>query len=201
MEKPTLFSTAMVLAALEYRKTQTRRLNGLDEINQNPDQWMLVNLTDGKGSPVVAGFKNQDGARRFIKSPWQPKDIIRVRETWKVDSIDDIHKVMHGGKCNGNKNFRDKSCLAYERDERGTWMRETADFQVRLGMDILKPGSVTTDYILGGIDKTIKIYQINSVKWDTNARGLHEIIINANFGYWSEENGVITKKPVLKIVK
>lgn len=36
-----LFSTEMVRALMDNRKTETRRLRGLDEVNQNPDRWKV----------------------------------------------------------------------------------------------------------------------------------------------------------------
>ncbi len=40
-EHPILFSTEMVKAILEGRKTMTRRTNGLDAYNKEPDKWKI----------------------------------------------------------------------------------------------------------------------------------------------------------------
>jgi hypothetical protein len=40
-ERPILMCAEMVRATLEGRKTQTRRTRGLEEINKNPDEWIL----------------------------------------------------------------------------------------------------------------------------------------------------------------
>jgi hypothetical protein len=40
-EHPIIFNTTMVQAILEGRKTKTRRLPGLNEINENPDDWQF----------------------------------------------------------------------------------------------------------------------------------------------------------------
>ena len=41
-ELPIIFSTDMVKAILAEIKTKTRRLKGLEVINQNPDQWKVI---------------------------------------------------------------------------------------------------------------------------------------------------------------
>lgn len=91
--RPILFSTPMVEAILDGRKTQTRRTRGLEDINRNPDDWHFVgfySLDDGVG----VTFQNcEDFAR--IKCPYGkspdlffdlPGDLLYVRETWlKLD--------------------------------------------------------------------------------------------------------------------
>lgn len=44
---PILFSTAMVQALLDGRKTQTRRTNGLEEVNHKPDEWTYAGFEFG----------------------------------------------------------------------------------------------------------------------------------------------------------
>lgn len=88
-EIPMLFSTPMVQAFMDGRKTVTRRTNGLDVINENPGQWKLcwvgkTVLNNKKPSQWVATFqhKNNDKKVDFIKSPYGQKgDLIWVRET------------------------------------------------------------------------------------------------------------------------
>lgn len=100
MEKPILFSTPMVQAILNLLKTKTRRLNGLKEINENPDQWDLDNFEvdpeltahdkDGEAYPkvmkgLIATFSSNVHGEYFrnIKCPWEVGDILWVRETWQ----------------------------------------------------------------------------------------------------------------------
>ncbi len=47
-----MFSPDMHLAIKEGRKSQTRRLSGLKEFNEHPDEWMIAG-TDGK--VIIAG--------------------------------------------------------------------------------------------------------------------------------------------------
>lgn len=90
-EKPILFNGEMVRAILDGRKTQTRRV-----IKPQPPreavicgpEWFTLTITlvgkDGEerpGNPVY-GFYSDDG-EWGIKCPYQPGDILWVRETWQ----------------------------------------------------------------------------------------------------------------------
>ena len=77
--KPILFSTSMVQAILDGRKTQTRRVIKAPVLRnvREPDEVLF----DGKickfnwhGDDVIGGFE--------IKPKYQPGDILWVRETW-----------------------------------------------------------------------------------------------------------------------
>jgi len=82
-EKPILFSTDMVKAILAGRKNMTRRLRGLQDINENPDEWELVDIAKDDALPTHRTFKRLGlEVYRFIKLPWQVEDILWVRETW-----------------------------------------------------------------------------------------------------------------------
>lgn len=78
---PILFSTAMVQAILEGRKTQTRRI-----IKGNPKEI--------KEELVIATLSHQyyaDG--KEIEPPYKPGNILWVRETWAA--ANDIHGEFH----------------------------------------------------------------------------------------------------------
>ena len=87
---PIIFKGAMVQAILEDRKTQTRRLKGLEKINKCPDDHKkAIQLSDGTWSfwypgNVDSGFANKaypDGGG--FKCPYGvPGDRLWVRETW-----------------------------------------------------------------------------------------------------------------------
>jgi len=97
--KPIIFKTAMVQAILDGRKTETRCLNGLEEINKNPDDWSLQDLCvdpelmryneDGEEvifvkKGLIATFEHNEFGEcyRNIKLPYQVGDVLYVRETW-----------------------------------------------------------------------------------------------------------------------
>lgn len=82
--KPILFNTQMVQAILEGRKTVTRRLVTFQP-GQNP-RWSGY-IPDG---PVLYGSNNVPAA----KSPYQPGDILYVRETWQFFPCFDCVKSM-----------------------------------------------------------------------------------------------------------
>lgn len=82
-EIPILFSTPMVLAIQDGRKTMTRRGSGLDKINKGPNLYDFINLVCNPKGELHAHFwhKKKDSPL-FIKSPYgNPGDLLYVRET------------------------------------------------------------------------------------------------------------------------
>lgn len=81
-ERPILFSTEMVRAILDGRKTQTRRVM-TPQPEYDPGRRYLIWLKNGlrQGSPIkYAGW--------WFDSPYgQPGDLLWVRETWAVSSV------------------------------------------------------------------------------------------------------------------
>lgn len=107
-----LMSGPMVMAYLAGLKTQTRRVRGLDEINQNPDEYKFLGmgtLGSGYNSRHIGKFgaffelpKNlwiaEDKPRReFIPAPYGGGvgDTLWFKETWKMfedeDGVDFLH--------------------------------------------------------------------------------------------------------------
>jgi len=94
-ERPILFSTPMVQAILDGRKTQTRRTRGLNVINQNPNDWQFEWMGYAcklpwrftqKSSVNKKSLKDRTFNQEAIKCPYgQAEDILWVRETWNYD--------------------------------------------------------------------------------------------------------------------
>lgn len=82
--KPILFNTEMVRAILDGRKTCTRRL-----VKPQPDEkhtFPLGFVTDSTEKKDVGcfgfGIGEYGGSIQYAKPPYQPGDILYVRETW-----------------------------------------------------------------------------------------------------------------------
>ena len=94
--KPILLLTSMVKAVLNNSKTQTRRLNGLHEINKNPDEWTLDSFEMNHIIPdeynrglkpcvmkgLIATFIHAK-YDIYIKCPYEIGMKLWVRETWQ----------------------------------------------------------------------------------------------------------------------
>ena len=93
--RPILFNTDMVKAILDGKKTETRRLvtkkfiiQPDQEINQNgKGRFEFYNVTPRCGIPQNV----------FFKPPYQPEDILYVRETWQcLYELDGNEQIIEG---------------------------------------------------------------------------------------------------------
>jgi hypothetical protein len=75
--KPILFSTAMVQAEYANRKTQTRRTQGLEEVNKNPINWEVAGVDDDH---VL--FSGRNGEYVTQNRKYRKGDILWVRESF-----------------------------------------------------------------------------------------------------------------------
>lgn len=81
--KPILFNTDMVRAILEGRKTVTRRVVRTDAVNR------IVEDENGKCVGSYSLYHPEwDVYPTVDDAPYQPGDILYVRETWKQATID-----------------------------------------------------------------------------------------------------------------
>lgn len=109
--KPILFSTEMVKAILEGRKTQTRRI-----VKPQPNGEYCGICTSSFENKNVGkvGFADGDRLEELIKPKYQISDILWVRETW-------CYKMAH----NFGSPIPDKSEIFYKADcdiaEIGGW--------------------------------------------------------------------------------
>ena len=105
MFKPILLNTPMTKATLDNRKTQTRRLNGLSKINEDPNRWNFDSLSID-GDDLIAWFENKITYEQVgIKSPYgAPGTILWVRETfYYVDGYP--NKELYGYKADHDEEF------------------------------------------------------------------------------------------------
>ena len=77
---PILFSTEMVRAIDEGRKTVTRRMKGLKKINENPDRHLIWNHKD---HDFITFDYLETLKDEIVKKPFREGDILWVREKFR----------------------------------------------------------------------------------------------------------------------
>lgn len=95
--KPILFNTEMVRAILDGRKSCTRRL-----VKLQPDEkhiYPLGFVTDSTEKKEVGcfgfGIDEYGGSIQYVKPPYQPGDILYVRETWSEWTDGYVYKAWN----------------------------------------------------------------------------------------------------------
>jgi hypothetical protein len=110
--------------------------------------------------------------------------------------------IQHDGNCYGKSNSIITPCLLFERDPRGQQVFKTLHLPIPFSLEIPKVNEICDYYLIGEVDKPLKILDIKEITWNINKYGINEgIIIKAQVQYWSDENGVVTNKPKLQIIK
>ncbi len=74
-----MFNSEMVRALLSGTKSQTRRLNGLEKINENPDDWRL-SLELSVWPDAVVFIHKESGEQEIIKCPYAVGDRVYAKE-------------------------------------------------------------------------------------------------------------------------
>lgn len=86
--KPILFSTEMVQAILAGRKTQTRRLTGLEIPNQKPSSYEFLGWDKN-----ITVFKSPEGKFRDCEPIYREGNILWVRETFDKIAWEFLYKA------------------------------------------------------------------------------------------------------------
>jgi hypothetical protein len=90
-ERPFPFKSEQVKAVLEDRKSQSRRTRGLGEINECPDEWVLLDSAEGHLAPYYRFEHKYSNTRLFIKCPYgEPRDHLWVKEALCSGAIDGV---------------------------------------------------------------------------------------------------------------
>lgn len=125
-ERPILFTGEMVrqlpgICDGETCKSQTRRLNGLDEINETRDLWFLdgINVHNGNAFAVFSQPLACNPAQRWVKPvkcPYgAPGDRLWVRETWADANSDDGPVICYRADLDRHYCHKDAWPIEYER--------------------------------------------------------------------------------------
>lgn len=147
--KPILFNTEMVRAILDGRKSCTRRL-----VKPQPDEkhtYPLGFVTDSTEKKEVGcfgfGIDEYGGSIQYAKPPYQPGDILYVRETFYED-VDCILYKADNEKLTGYRNMRGEDIVVKWRpsihmpkEAARIWLRVT-DVRVERLHDITEDGAL-----------------------------------------------------------
>lgn len=134
-EIPIIYQTEMVRATLAGRKTNTRRLKGLQKINENPDDWVYIGCAVINNQVEFYAFDNKKtGEVTRIKPQFGQKgDLLYVREahSWIEDASYDDYASLGGWAYKADWKSDDeqkwKPSIHMPKKAARIWIRNTAD--------------------------------------------------------------------------
>ena len=89
-EHGLMFTGEMIQAFLEHRKSMTRRVQGLEKINENPDDWELIGALCYGHIWYFRNIRNRSLSIE-VKCPYAVGDFIYAKETWAtLESYDNL---------------------------------------------------------------------------------------------------------------
>lgn len=91
--KPILFNNEMVRAILDGRKSCTRRL--VKTRRKDACGFYVTKKADGTFSGIYEYDENESMFDNPLMPPYQPGDILYVRETWGISNLDDERKMAY----------------------------------------------------------------------------------------------------------
>lgn len=187
--KPILFNTEMVLAILDGRKTCTRRIvkDGI------PDDamWGYTAFTP-KGYISCRGVYADGYGEGFYKLPYQPGDILYVRETWSEWTDGYLYKAWNSPFPQAGESpvMKWHPSIHMPKEAARIWLKVT-DVRVERLQDITEDGAeaegaidnrgfihspeneydriyTAREHFIGIWDRTIKKSDLDRYGWDAN---------------------------------
>lgn len=175
-ELPILFNAEMVRALLDGRKTQTRRICKLDTANFDYD------LKDKDYGPFL---QNEYGDSINVKklSPYQPGDILYVRETWKCVKYDSTDGYLSYGV-----EFKDGTRKYFEFDDNERF-HQFGKFAFKDGWQpsMFMPKEAARIWLTVTDVRVERLKEITAQ--DAKAEGMFEPYIASETGYETEMRG------------
>ena len=123
--KPILFNTEMVRAILDGRKTCTRR--SVTTRRKAACGFYVTKKADGTFSGIYEYDENESMFDNPLMPPYQPGDILYVRETW-CDDRQFTHDSTPGRyfyKASESENFKWKPSIHMPKEAARIWLRVT----------------------------------------------------------------------------
>jgi hypothetical protein len=188
-ERPILFSTVMVKANLEGRKTQTRRTKGLDDFINEP----VLNIGKVNGKEFKCGLVRRPDEYILIRPCYgQPGDLLWVRETFcrqngKIKFKTDVNHGM-------DRYYNWKPSIHLPKSDARIWMM-VEEVRVERLQDISEE-----DAIAEGVEMVFR----NSLYKDYNGSGLMFYTAARSFmSLWESINGPTSwdQNPYVWVIK
>ena len=165
----------MVKAILEDRKTMTRRLEGLKEINKNPDDYRFIRFDNWNRGSIFQCKTN----RFFIKSPYLIGQKLWVRETFYK-----FTGISHSGFKNDIRFFATDPVDESNFQTASIWLKKSPLFlpkkYARIWLEV-------TD---------IRVERVNDISYDDAiSEGLYKEWDNTKYWYAINENANMSPYP------